>query len=480
MKRAFFFSIAGFLIITASWITQTVDVSAQVLRKGSKGQAVSELQEFLSANSNVYPERIVNGYFGTKTEAAVRRFQKMYGLPQTGIVGSKTRAKMNELKSKKEQTASEWGASQSQNSSSRIYRLANAWSGGKGTCAGTGPKTLTAPPVRLEDILYIEPMGAMSGSHVTPVDHFYFHGKKVEGHRFDVLAPADGFIVEVGIVPGPDDYRIILEHSCTFYSIYIHVTTLSKKLSDALAGANVFTKPKQIRLPVSAGEVIGEKIVKTKVSGQVDYSVANSEVELTGFVVPEHYDGEIWKLHTVDPYQYYPNSMRKELIARTNRTIEPIAGRIDYDIDGRLAGNWFLEGTDGYKGDPKKAEYWSSHMTIAYDYHDPTKVRVSIGDWNSKSTQFAVKHNAPDPKDVSVASGVIAYELLRTQYIRSNGVPWDWSGVAKDITLDLNTDLEGTMLVQLIGPRTVKMETFPGLSASQVNGFTANARTYTR
>src|SRR3989338_3905112 len=69
----------------------------QTLRRGSRGTEVTRLQEFLKAVKGVYPEGIVSGYFGTLTEAAVKRFQSKYGIDTVGIVGPKTRAKLNEL-----------------------------------------------------------------------------------------------------------------------------------------------------------------------------------------------------------------------------------------------------------------------------------------------------------------------------------------------------------------------------------------------
>jgi hypothetical protein len=61
----------------------------EVLKKGSKGESVRTLQEFLKIT--------VDGDFGPKTESAVKAFQKKTGLTVDGIVGRNTWAVMGIL-----------------------------------------------------------------------------------------------------------------------------------------------------------------------------------------------------------------------------------------------------------------------------------------------------------------------------------------------------------------------------------------------
>jgi peptidoglycan hydrolase-like protein with peptidoglycan-binding domain len=67
------------------------------LSKGVSGDDVRQLQEILAADSSVYPEGLITGYFGALTENAVKRFQKAYDIEQVGAFGPKTRAKMHSL-----------------------------------------------------------------------------------------------------------------------------------------------------------------------------------------------------------------------------------------------------------------------------------------------------------------------------------------------------------------------------------------------
>ena len=67
------------------------------LRFGMTGEDVELLQEILATDPDVYPEGLVTGYFGFLTQNAVKRFQKIAGIEQVGVVGPKTMARINEL-----------------------------------------------------------------------------------------------------------------------------------------------------------------------------------------------------------------------------------------------------------------------------------------------------------------------------------------------------------------------------------------------
>ena len=64
------------------------------LQRGDTGEDVKQLQAILSKDPSLYPEGIVNGRFGPATTAAVKRFQKKYGIRQTGYVGPLTRGEL--------------------------------------------------------------------------------------------------------------------------------------------------------------------------------------------------------------------------------------------------------------------------------------------------------------------------------------------------------------------------------------------------
>lgn len=78
----------------------TCPVLTRGLSLGASGADVTSLQKFLAADSSVYPEANISGYFGPLTEQAVKRWQAKYnvvatGTPPTtgyGAIGPATRA----------------------------------------------------------------------------------------------------------------------------------------------------------------------------------------------------------------------------------------------------------------------------------------------------------------------------------------------------------------------------------------------------
>ncbi len=229
---------------------------------------------------------------------------------------------------------------------------------------------------------------------------------------------------------------------------------------------------------MKAGDPIG------KIGGQtLDFAIWDMDVRLTGFVIPEHYEGELWKIHTADPLNYYMDELKAKILSKYIRTAEPISGKIDYDIDGKLVGNWFIEGSGGYipKGLEGGREYWKGHFSIHYDMYDPTSIVFSIGDYGGEATQFAVKNNRPDPASVDTSSGLIKYELVQQDWVDLSGNPWDRDSFVKGLDAKNHDDMvQGTALVQMLENRKIKLEVFPGKKASQVSSFTNNAKIYER
>jgi len=362
--------------------------------------------------------------------------------------------------------------------------LAMLWS--QGRAVGTGPVRFSHSPMRLGDIEQITPYGLMVGGHVCPIDHGYFYPRPLTPGQphFDVMSPADGHIVMISHrtqLTGSteqqrdyDDYALHIEHSATFYTFYDlltqHDPAIAQQLDDATRdrfARRQMGPPIHVRIPVKAGQVVG------KVGGRsLDIAVINTEVKLPGFLTPRLYGHYAWRVHVVDPFDYFDEPLRSQLLKLNTRKVDPPFGKIDYDIDGRLVGNWFREGSGGYPGDGHDPRgYWMGHLAFAYHHVEPSVVIVSVGDFGGQPRQFAVKGNGPDPAKVSARDGIVKYELVYAP-VNSSGEP-----------IELPPHMrggQGVLLAQVLENRKLTMEVFPGKTAAAVTGFTTGAETYER
>lgn len=362
-------------------------------------------------------------------------------------------------------------------------------------CTGTGTVPLVSPPMKATDIGTIQPMGLMVDGHVTPVDHEYYYGKDFTSKKRDtaeVLAPADGVITEITHrgdkmdtpigavdVPSSDEYRFVISYSCTFFSYVDLVTSLDDTVKSKLPASWNSNSNSGVNIPVKAGQVIG------RVGGQsLDFAVWDLTKSLPGLLVPAAYNNaEPWKIHTVRPLEYFTADVKTIVLPFYERSVEPLDGKIDYDVDGKLIGTWFQQGTNGYIGSTSPGMvtgYWSGHLSIAANYIDPTAFEFSIGNYPGGAAQFIAKRSSTDPATVGVATGLVKYELGGIDYITPAGAFWRFEKVVPGIKVVDPKTVVATVLVQLMDTRLLKVEVFPRKTATQVTAFDASAVLYTR
>ncbi len=85
------------VVVSSAGIPQAHAALTSQMSVGSTGGDVTQLQQFLATNSQIYPSGIVSGYYGSLTKAAVTQFQVAYGISQVGQVGPITEAKVNSI-----------------------------------------------------------------------------------------------------------------------------------------------------------------------------------------------------------------------------------------------------------------------------------------------------------------------------------------------------------------------------------------------
>jgi hypothetical protein len=303
--------------------------------------------------------------------------------------------------------------------------------------------------------------------------------RDVPPDHYDVIAPADGKIVSIQRSPkgNPDpsvrrmrftgEYLIVIEHTGTFWTYIGLVEKLDPKIIAALGSDPVPGPPVQTRITVTAGQVVG------KMGGGhgLDFGVVNTEMRLTGFVRPDRFESrDPMKPYMADPFDYIDEPLLSRLLAKNPRKVTPRGGKIDFDIDSRLIGNWYREGSGGYAAKRGMLAYWKGHLTFAYHHIDPARIVVSIGDFAGQPKQFWVKGNAPDPANIAEAEGVVKYELVMPM-MGSDGRMYSRPDADKAL---------GVVLVQLVADRRLKVEIRSGESASKSREFTAAAEFYER
>lgn len=171
------------------------------------------------------------------------------------------------------------------------------WTSG---CSNKQRVAMAHMPMDMNDVSTITPIGLTAGAHVTPIDHLYFFPKDMT-HRdaAPVYAMADGYIVdiskrEVNVNDGtsrPAEWRVAIQHSCQTVTYFDLMTSLDPKIKAEYDKAH----NSQLRIPVKAGQEVG------RVGAQsLDTAVYNFGMTLPGFIHPDKYKGELWKVHTDD------------------------------------------------------------------------------------------------------------------------------------------------------------------------------------
>lgn len=131
---------------------------------------------------------------------------------------------------------------------------------------------------------------------------------------------------------------------------------------------------------------------------------------------------------------------------------------------GRIGGNWFLEGTSSFVQN-------SRPLAIVYDHIEGHGIFIADGSPMrdvpghqdpGRPDIWWVKDNAPHPESIGAEDGIVAWELVFPR------------------TTQPDPAVQGVMLVQMFEPGRIRVETFRGVTADQVTGFTPAARIYER
>jgi hypothetical protein len=264
----------------------------KTLYKGMKDPQVKDLQEMLAycESSDIYPEKVVSGYYGSLTEAAVKRFQKKYGISPVGTFGPVTRAKANSLYGQGAQAQQPQTGATSQNQllqqllqqlASQNPALAALLQAFLQTQAGQQPQTPAAPTGQVS--VSLSPNSPMSGSLIAgsaqvPVLVFTIsNGTSGDVTLTGLTFKKVGVVSDINITNGylAEGNNILSQ----FSSFSNGVMTFSGNLLTIPAGQS---KEVALRLDISTGATTGQTVSFQLTNVQVSGGQVSANLPLNG------------------------------------------------------------------------------------------------------------------------------------------------------------------------------------------------------
>ncbi|MEP7269060.1 MAG: hypothetical protein ABI844_15685 [Saprospiraceae bacterium] len=318
-------------------------------------------------------------------------------------------------------------------------------------------------PIDLDGVRSFVPMGE---PNVYPKDHggFPLKNPQVLPASIPVFAVASGVIIIVGrgirhLPNGTeyDDYRIRLQVSKNVVVNFGHISELNFDLLPELHDLPIDEMGHEASNVVKAGDIIGW----VGPHGAMDFSITDRSLKLN-LLNPSRYPED--HIYSADIYHYFKSPQLEEMIRIAARDAPPWGGKVDYDISGRIVGNWFLKGTTSQI-------QWSHQLSIVYDHLLSERIFISDGSPMKDVPGFQnpgapdiwwVKGNSPRPETIGTSDGIVQYSLISPH----GSAPVE------------NKPIEGVMLVQMVDENSIRVEVFKGSTSKMA--FTTAARMYER
>jgi hypothetical protein len=185
---------------------------------------------------------------------------------------------------------------------------------------------------------------------------------------------------------GHTDYTLSFEIvGCRqIYGNYEHIASLEPQFQELLEGGDVncevTTTPEEkvrqcatnVRIPVQAGTVLGQAGGTTT---GLDFDLFDRGHE--NFFVSDRFEGPI--LWAICPQPLFVDSHRDFLLSITGlgdrrRTVEPICGSMEVDVEGTAQGMWVLDGHDV----KWNFDNYDKFFALAPDFMEPDKYHLLV------------------------------------------------------------------------------------------------------
>ena len=335
----------------------------------------------------------------------------------------------------------------------------------------------TSAPIDVQGVKWFIGMGE---PNVLPKDHggFVLKNPYVLPAGVPVLAVADGVVIMAShgtrAIPSiPDapqalwgteyeDHLLELKVSKNVTVNYAHVSAFHPAIAAQIGDLPKDEVGHHVEVVVKAGDTLGF----VGPHAAMDFSATDRSLNLN-FLNPSRYPGD--HIYSADVLSYFREPVLSQLLSITLRQEPPRGGKVDYDVAGRIAGNWFLEGTTNYV-------QWSRQLAIVY--HHIYSDRITIADGSpmrdvpgnenpGRPDIYWVKGNTPLPETIDVGDGMVKYRLIPV-HDPNDPNPY----------IEEQQPVVGEMLVHMINEGSMRIEFFKGTSAPAT--FTSQAKVYVR
>lgn len=255
------------------------------------------------------------------------------------------------------------------------------------------------------------------------------------GGPVPVLAAARGTVVTVG---GPDGRTVTIAVNENLEYTYTGVA-----LDGFIGEGTVVPAGQRIGVVAEPDSGIG--------FGITDFTRVNEWIATARY--PDAYR------HAHHPVEFYEDMLRAQVVARTGNIAVP-AGRLVWDVAGRLSGNWFREFTPR-TAQTVTAPWWEGHLSFRGDARFHDQPRIGIGTLFGGGCKCAPRSGEPAFANVTPQVGPVAYHLVQ---VGANGIA--------------TTQFFGTLLVELVASDRLRVELFSGDVPAPI--FTAAAENFVR
>jgi len=234
------------------------------------------------------------------------------------------------------------------------------------SCGGNF-KLFTRPPVANDNgnLVGLSPLGSQS-AHILPPDHMYFWYKTTSNPGQQLVAPSDGWVVQVTAntfyTSTPSNYFIGFSPCAEVTLNFLEIPSISPALAAGLAASTSVTTCSSfnnggsevgngcvtnMQLPVRAGDILGSGVIN-------DFGpLEDTRVNLTGFANPSRHDLnrgfcplDYFQTGVLLPQYTSPGfSLGAPNYTSILRSTTPACGTIVQDIPGTAQGDWYTQAT---------------------------------------------------------------------------------------------------------------------------------------